>query len=42
MHGYALAYWSRLRGDHDPEWQRYVDTNPKAFLRKGLRYLQSA
>ena len=42
IYGYALAYWSVLRGDHDPDWQRYVDTNPKASLRKGLRYLQTA
>jgi len=42
MYGYALAYWSFLRGDLDPDWPRYVDTNPKAFLRKGLRYLESA
>jgi hypothetical protein len=41
MYGYALAYWSILRGDRDPDWQRYVDTNPKAFLHKGLRYLGS-
>ena len=42
MYGYALAYWSFLRGDLDPDWQRYVDANPKSFLRRGLRYLESA
>jgi hypothetical protein len=41
MYGYALACWSVRRGDRGADWQRYLDTNPKAFLRKGLRYLES-
>lgn len=41
MYGYALAYSSVRRGDREADWQRYLDTNPKAFLRKGLRYLES-
>lgn len=42
MFGYALACWSVRRGDRDAVWQRHLDTNPKAFLRKGLRYLASS
>ncbi|HEY2794356.1 MAG TPA: hypothetical protein VGJ28_18485 [Micromonosporaceae bacterium] len=41
MFGYALAYWSHLRGDDDPAWARYVDANPKAYLRRGLKYLRT-
>jgi len=41
MFGYALAYWSYRRGDRDTVWQRHLDTNPKVFLRKGLRYIDS-
>jgi hypothetical protein len=32
----------RVRGDRAAVWQRHLDTNPRAFLRKGLRYLASS
>lgn len=40
MFGYALARYSWLRGETDPDWADYVDTNPRTFLRQGLRYLE--
>jgi hypothetical protein len=41
MYGYGLAYYSFLRGERRPDWRRYLDTNPRVFLRRGLRYLHS-
>jgi hypothetical protein len=40
MFGYALASYARLRGEVDPAWAGHLDTNPRAYLRKGLRYLR--
>jgi hypothetical protein len=42
MYGYALALYASQRGETDPPWARYLDTNPRAFLRQGLRYLAEA
>ncbi len=39
MFGYALARYAWLRGETEPAWARYLDTNPRAFLKRGLRYL---
>ena len=39
MFGYALARYAWLRGEPDPPWARHLDTNPRAFLKQGLRYL---
>jgi hypothetical protein len=39
MYGYALARYAWLRGETDPPWAHYLDTNPRAFLKRGLRYL---
>jgi hypothetical protein len=39
MYGYGLARYAWLRGEADPHWARYVDTNPRTFLKRGLRYL---
>jgi hypothetical protein len=41
MHGYALARYAWLRGETDPGWAGYLDTNPRACLRQGLRFLAS-
>jgi len=41
MFGYGLARYAWLRGEADPRWARYVDTNPRTFLKRGLRYLAS-
>jgi hypothetical protein len=40
MFGYGLAYYSYLRGEWCPGWRRYLDTNPRVYLRRGLRYLR--
>jgi hypothetical protein len=37
--GHALAHYAIMRGEPRPAWSGHVDTNPRAFLRKGLRYL---
>jgi len=37
--GYSLAYYAHLRGEKDPSWARELDANPRAYMRKGLRYL---
>lgn len=39
MFGYALARYAWLRGETDPPWARHLDTNPRAFLKRGLRHL---
>ncbi len=40
MFGYALACYARLRDEREPGWARAPDTNPRVYLRKGLRFLQ--
>lgn len=42
MYGYGLARYAWLRGEADPGWARYLDTNPRTFLKRGLRYLAQA
>lgn len=39
MYGYGLARYAWLRGEADPRWGRYLDTNPRTFFKRGLRYL---
>jgi hypothetical protein len=39
MYGYGLARYAWLRGEGSPSWARYLDTNPRTFLKRGLRYL---
>jgi hypothetical protein len=41
MWGYGLARYAWLRGESDPAWARYLDTNPRTFLKRGLRYLDA-
>jgi hypothetical protein len=40
MFGYALARVAWLRGERDPEWARYLDTNPRGYFKKAMRYLE--
>ena len=40
MFGYALAQVARLRGDRDPAWARYLDTNPRGYFKQAMRYLE--
>jgi hypothetical protein len=42
MYGYALARYAWLRDEERPAWAAHLDTNPRAFLRRGLRYLRQA
>jgi hypothetical protein len=42
MFGYGLACYAVLRGEPDPSWARYLDTNPRAYMKHGLRYLAHA
>jgi hypothetical protein len=41
MFGYALARYAWLRGEPHPTWEKYLDTNPREFCRRGRRYLAS-
>ncbi|MFC1406792.1 hypothetical protein ABUW04_38755 [Streptacidiphilus sp. N1-10] len=43
MFGYALARYAWLRGETEtePAWVRLLDTNPRGYLREGLRYLRT-
>jgi len=42
LSGYALAYFAYLRSERDPGWAAALDTNPRAYMRQGLRYLWQA
>jgi hypothetical protein len=42
MFGYALARYAVYRGELDPAWGRYLDTNPRAYMKQGIRYLRHA
>lgn len=39
MFGYGLARYAWLRGETKPGWASYLDTNPRTFLKRGLRSL---
>jgi hypothetical protein len=39
MYGYALACHAWLRGERRPAWAHRLDTNPRVYLRRGLRHL---
>ena len=40
MFGYALARVAQLRKERDPEWVRYLDTNPRGYFKRAMRYLE--
>jgi hypothetical protein len=40
MFGYALACYAVVRGELDPAWAKYLDTNPRVYMKQGLRYLR--
>lgn len=42
MYGYGLARYAWLRDEADPDWARYLDANPRSFLKRGLRYLRQS
>lgn len=37
--GYALARYARLRTEPKPAWAQYLDTNPRTYMRRSMRYL---
>ncbi|MFJ1702399.1 hypothetical protein [Kitasatospora sp. NPDC088346] len=39
-YGYALACYAQLRGEDRPGWAVHLDTNPRGYLRQGLRFLR--
>jgi hypothetical protein len=39
MAGWALALFCWARGEINPRWARHLTTDPKAYLRMGLRYI---
>jgi hypothetical protein len=39
MFGYGLACHAWLRNEPRPTWFPYVDTNPRTYAKRGLRYL---
>lgn len=39
--GYALAYVAHSRGEAAPAWAAHLDTNPRAYMKQGLRYLRA-
>lgn len=40
MFGYALACYAVERAEPDPPWARYLDTNPRVYLKHGVQYLR--
>lgn len=40
MFGYALARYAAYRGEPDPAWLKFLDTNPRVYMKRGIRYLR--
>lgn len=41
MFGYALARYAVRQGETKPSWAKFLNTNPKAYMRSGLRFLSA-
>ncbi|MEU8227054.1 hypothetical protein [Kribbella sp. NPDC048915] len=41
MYGYALGRYAWLRGEREPDWARYLDTNPREWMKQSVRWLES-
>lgn len=41
MFGYGLACHAWLREEPSPRWLSHVDTNPRTYAKRGLRYLST-
>jgi hypothetical protein len=39
MFGYALACYTMQHGELRPPWVKFLNTNPRAYMRTGLRFL---
>jgi hypothetical protein len=42
MFGYSLAVCADLRGQSEPPWTRYLDTNPRVYMEHGTRRLRAS
>jgi len=42
MFGYGLARYALMRGEPDPAWAKYLDTNPRVYMKHALGYLGDA
>ena len=42
MYGYALARYAVMRGERNPPWAGFLDTNPRTYMKRGLRFLKKA
>ena len=42
MCGCALARYAWLRGESSPGWAKYLDVNPRTWMKQGLRYLEAS
>ena len=40
MFGYGLACYAALRGKPDPAWAKFLDTNPRVYMKNSIRYLR--
>jgi hypothetical protein len=40
VYGYALAWFAKLRGESNPEWQVHLATNIKAYFQRSARWLE--
>jgi hypothetical protein len=40
MFGHALGCVAWLREERDPAWARYLDTNPRGYFKRAMRYLE--
>jgi hypothetical protein len=42
MFGFGLACYAVMRGEPDPDWVECLDTNPRGYMKQGLRFLRHA
>jgi hypothetical protein len=42
MYGYALARYAIYRGELNPAWAKHLHTNPRVYMKQGVRYLRHA
>lgn len=40
MFGYALARYAVYRGETGPAWAKFLDTNPRVYMKQAIRYLR--
>lgn len=40
MYGYALALFAVIRNERKPAWGKYLATNVKSYMKRGIRFLE--